>query len=238
MDSRAIASLGELNRYFSMVTYGVGSEEQTLMQIYALRYEIYCLECGFLAEDHYPDGLERDAYDIRSAHFAAENRENMVAGTVRLVLGRDDESFPFEEFCGVYNDFCAPPAAMSAEVSRLAVHKHYRRRIGDTKWGFNEAKTASPVAGVERRANCPMVVLGLYRQMYRYSREHGIRYWYAAMEKSLARALARFDFVFVPIGPETNYYGPVIPYIADLSELEDRLQRTKPDLLAWFRSGD
>ena len=71
--------------------------------------------------------------------------------------------------------------------------------------------------------------------MYRYSVDHGIRYWYAAMERSLVRALSRFEFIFNPIGLETDYYGPVAPYLADLRELERRLDVSNPDLMAWFR---
>jgi hypothetical protein len=41
--------------------------------------------------------------------------------------------------------------------------------------------------------------------------------------------------VFTPIGMETDYYGPVTPYIADLRELEVRVGKSNPELLEWMR---
>ena len=49
------------------------------------------------------------------------------------------------------------------------------------------------------------------------------------MEKPLARSLSRMGFDFNPIGPETDYYGPVTPFMADLEEILANLL-----LLAWF----
>ena len=72
--------------------------------------------------------------------------------------------------------------------------------------------------------------------MYIYSINNGIRYWYAAMERSLARALTRMNFAFNQVGPQTDYYGPVAPYMADLRELETRVGASDPALLAWMRS--
>ena len=55
-------------------------------QIAALRYEVYCLECGFLSPEAYPGKLEVDDYDGRSLHVAAFDPEGQLVGAVRLVL--------------------------------------------------------------------------------------------------------------------------------------------------------
>ena len=86
MDRNAAASLGALAKYFSLHSYDCGSGVAELNDLYALRYQIYCLECHFLNAARYPDGLETDAYDARSAHFSATNAEGVVAGTARLVM--------------------------------------------------------------------------------------------------------------------------------------------------------
>jgi N-acyl amino acid synthase of PEP-CTERM/exosortase system len=70
--------------------------------------------------------------------------------------------------------------------------------------------------------------------MYRHSRQNGIRYWYAAMERSLARSLEKMGFKFVPIGPQVDYYGPVTPHMVDLNDLDERLKRENKFLAAWF----
>jgi N-acyl amino acid synthase of PEP-CTERM/exosortase system len=97
-------------------------------------------------------------------------------------------------------------------------------------------KTIRPSSTVrrDRRGNSPLLLLGMYREMYRYSRQNGIRYWYAAMERSLARSLEKMGFRFVPIGPQVDYYGPVTPHMADLDELLGRLKRENKFLAAWF----
>jgi N-acyl amino acid synthase of PEP-CTERM/exosortase system len=74
----------------------------------------------------------------------------------------------------------------------------------------------------------------LYRAMFQYSRENGIRYWYAAMERSLARLLGRYGFDFTPIGPQVDYYGPVTVYMADLRALEEKVSVADPALFKWF----
>ena len=77
--------------------------------------------------------------------------------------------------------------------------------------------------------------MSLYRQIFSYSRANGIRYWYAAMERPLARTLALANITFEPIGPQADYYGPVSPYLADLKETEAHLSRHQPDFLDWLK---
>jgi N-acyl amino acid synthase of PEP-CTERM/exosortase system len=163
-------------------------------------------------------------------------------GTARLVFSADRAHFPFESHCPAFPDFEFPPAELAVEVSRLAVSRTYRRRAGDTRDGVNEQEIGERPSGAppgvqEKRVNAPLLVLGLYREMYRYSRENGIRYWYAAMERSLTRVLGHYGFAFTPIGPESDYYGPVTPYIGDLQKIEEDLEQSNPDLLWWFRYG-
>jgi N-acyl amino acid synthase of PEP-CTERM/exosortase system len=223
-------------------------EEEMFREIAKLRYEVYCAECKYLEETQYESGLETDDFDARSIHVAAQNRDGLVVGTVRLVMASSVDAFPFEEHCAVYPDFNFPPKELCAEVSRLIVKKEFRRRPGDTLQGvtkeFQEKGSAvdiSPqtqavaISHKERRNRSPEIMLGMYREMYRYSLQNGIRYWYAAMEKGLARLLDRMGFHFVPVGPETDYYGPVTTYMADLRQVEDALKNANKFLLAWFQ---
>ncbi len=238
----AAKALEALTKYFVLRTHDCGGDPSELRDIYSLRYQIYCLECGFLEASSYPEGIEIDEFDERSAHFSAYNSSQEVAGTARLVLPREGTGFPFHEHCTFFDEFEAPATADSGEVSRLAVRAEYRRRSGDSMAGVNTSHLKGPgvrdsAPGGERRVNAPLLVLGLYRQMYRYSCERGIRYWYAAMEQSLARVLRIYGFRFEAIGPERDYYGPVTPFLGDLRRFEEDLERSNPGLLWWFRSG-
>lgn len=203
-------------------------------EISAFRFQVYCQECKFLPEQDYPEGLELDAFDAASSHYFSANRRDELVGYVRLVQAKANSGFPFYEHCpDVLSGVELPPAAESAEISRLMVHPAYRRRKGDTLAGVT-IYDDSLMSDEERRAKSPQILLSMYRQMYRYSRVHGIRYWYAAMEKFLSRSLAMFGFDFKQVGPEVDYYGPVATYVADLRELERSVQANNPYLLQWM----
>jgi len=241
MGSIAARVLGALDDYFELEALPPGVPASALEELYGLRFKVFCEECGFLSPTAYPDCLECDVYDPAAAHFAARNVDGRVIGTSRLVRVDVGDPFPFEAHCRPFPEFKPPDPMQSAEVSRLAVDASYRRRSGDTLSGVNPADLEGPrvagKSGSDKRVNAPLLVLGLYREMYRYSRANGIRYWYAAMERPLARTLALYGFVFKPIGPEQDYYGPVTPYLGDLRDLEELVRGYNPKLLDWFQHG-
>ena len=226
--------------YFSKVLRG-NMESFLLKEIYRLRYEVYCLECEYLQAKDFNEGLESDDYDDCAIHFAAYTMDDNIVGTVRLVQPGEHQPYPFEGHCKVFDNFNLPPRANAAEISRLVVRKTFRRRRGDSMEGISKdfvekGTTASiqPPTANETRGNSPLLLLGMYREMYRHSRANGIRFWYAAMERSLARSLEKMGFKFVPIGPKVDYYGPVTPHMVDLNDLNERLQKDNKFLAAWF----
>jgi len=222
--------------YFRSREIGLPADAELMRRAHEFRFQVYCLECGFLTPENYPDQQESDKYDRDAAHFCASDRSGAIAGYVRLVRATPEQSFPFRSHCTALLDgITLPPDSECAEISRLMVSQHYRRRQGDILAGLTVTEN-SVAARQERRNNSPQILLSLYRQMYIYSINNGIRYWYAAMERSLARALTRMNFAFNQVGPQTDYYGPVAPYMADLRELETRVGASDPALLAWMRS--
>lgn len=206
-----------------------------MVRIQRLRFEVYCEECGFLPASDYPGGRESDSYDEASAHFCAIDRNGDLAGYVRLVPPDASGRLPFQDHCAALFETTRLPVPQdSGEVSRLMVPKRYRRRKNDTLAGVT-VNTGEPTPD-DRRSSTPQIMLSLYRQMYLYSVDNDVRYWYAAMERYLGRTLMLMGFAFEAIGPETDYYGPVAPYLADLRVLEERLAKGCPELLGWFRT--
>lgn len=212
-----------------------------LAPLQRLRYEVYCLEQAFLDAAAYPDGIESDHHDANSAHVAARMRDGGLVGTVRLVCPGEGQAFPFEAQCQVFEQVVLPPRAESAEISRLIVHKSFRRRAPGAR--TQDGEDAPRREGGRRlrsrrgRGNSPLLLLGMYRALYRYSVANGIRYWYAAMESSLARSLDKMGFPLAPIGPEGDYYGPVTLHMVDLRDLERRLAAASPFMMTWFAGG-
>ena len=106
------------NKYFEVVS--VDTPEK-LMQVYRLRYEVYCKEAlipGFHPED-YPEGLEYDQYDERSVHSLLMHKPSgLIAGTVRIILpdqDKPDTKFPLEKFAS--NLFYTNMASLERSVS-------------------------------------------------------------------------------------------------------------------------
>lgn len=212
----------------------VDASPDWMEEAFKLRYQVYCLERDFLAASDYPSEMESDEFDSHSEHFSAYDRMEQIAGSVRLVRHSEHLGYPFQAHCPVYPDVTLPPDGEAEEISRLVVSKNYRRRREDNWIGINEEDVQPPPDIAAKRGGHPIIVLGLYRAMFAYSRANGVRYWYAAMERSLARLLGRYGFDFTQIGPQVDYYGPVAVYLADLRALEARVSAENPTLFKWF----
>lgn len=212
-----------------------GTDTARMRDIHRFRFDVYCLEQAFLPPSDYPDQMESDAHDSSAAHFAAFNAAGDMVGYVRLLRAGAGQQLPFSLHCpNLLPGVQMPPMAQSAEVSRLMVSKAYRRRRGDLLAGV-AAPEEEAVPATERRNPTPQIMFSLYRAMFRYSLHQGLRYWFAAMERPLARALAHMGFAFQQVGTEGDYFGPVAPYLADLQALQQRVGALNPDLLRWLQ---
>lgn len=202
-----------------------------------LRFQVYCLECNFLAPEGFPQGMESDEHDADAAHFYAFDAHDDLVGYVRLVHADVHGRFPLQAHCRLDPSQTLAHPSQAAEVSRLMVRRDYRRRRGDRLAGVTAAQHRAVLAG-ERRHQAPQILLSLYRQMYAYSCRNGIRVWYAAMDRALFRSLKRLSFCFTPLGPQSDYFGPVIPYMGDLLHIEREVGVRYPGLLHWLQSSE
>lgn len=214
--------------------FSCASSSSVLHAAQALRYQVYCHEARFLDPDDYPNGIEIDGYDEHSCHFVvARNVGGAVVGTMRLILPGKN-TFPLDEHCILTPEKMAGiPRDKTAEISRLAMSKKYRRDVDAHKACRDRRKhLQDPDNWFD--AN---LIFELYRLMYQQSKRSGIEYWLAAMGKPLERLLSRCSLVFTQIGPEVDYYGPVTPYLGVISEIEQHLTRTNPPLLRYMLQG-
>ena len=90
--------------YQSHFDFSVIDDAIYLRDSYALRYEVYCHERGFLAPENYPLKLETDPYDDRAIHVGGINKQGVMAGTVRLVLP-SEQGFPLLEHCKLFHKY-------------------------------------------------------------------------------------------------------------------------------------
>jgi len=188
----------------------VNSEDSVLVEwVYRVRYEVYCLECGFENPENYLSGMEWDQYDPYSIHFIALDDSCGAVGTVRLILD-SQLGFPIEKHCQISIRGDQLPRHRGAEISRLAV---------------------------TRQCRCPEITLGLWKSVYLESKRLGILYWYAAMERKLERLLRKSRLVFEQIGVVVDYNGLRAPFIGRIASLGEGLATESPGMYGYFREG-
>jgi len=214
-----------LHQYFELVHCDT---DDLRMQAYQLRYQIYVLETGYeraadcrLAEDRQGRAvhLEQDEFDARSDHFLLKHRRTgLYAATARLILPSPLDSaapYPIELHCPLdqpIND--AGVRARLGEISRFAVSKEFKRRIGEMGTLSGVAENVENYFGNDERRVVPHISLGLIAAVMRMVEQHHITHCYAVMEPALVRLLSRFNLNFNRIGPDVEYHGIRVPCLA------------------------
>jgi N-acyl amino acid synthase of PEP-CTERM/exosortase system len=219
-----------MSKYFTGLV--LDEVPQLLEESYRLRYDVYCRDRRFLPAGDYPDHSERDTFDGHSVHVGVVNTQGGVVATARLVE-MSDAGLPLFSHCTLFPDQTPldDPARRVVEVSRLCVSRVYNRRAGDEFYslGSHPPRTDGP----ERRGGGE-IVLALYKALYQASKRRGFTHWLAATEKSLQRLFVKYGFPFRTIGPESDYYGLVAPYLMDLGEFDSVITSHRIPLLSEF----
>jgi len=221
---------------------------ELLESSYRLRYQVYCLERGFLRPEDYPLGLETDEFDPVSSHVGAVDAHGELAGTARLVRNTA-AGFPLFHHCSLFAHEKALDIASDrlVEVGRLSVSRHYRRRLTDGALNGGNAPNPRRSAGYQgknRRQARGDLLLTIIKAVYQQSKRMGATQWLAATEPSLQRVLARYGVPFRQIGPESDYFGLVAPYRMDVEEFDQaivsgrfpELESFAIDLEPWLRA--
>ena len=226
---RQVASKAEMMENYNCRFAVISADTLGLReQAYRLRYQVYCIENKFENPHDHQREQEMDEFDDRSVHSVIIDRlSRTVTGTVRLILPDPksiEESFPIQRVCNhpLLQRYRLLNSERSAEISRFAISKDFCRRAED----FHPILLSRD----ERRAAMPNLTLGLMNGIVRMSAEHGISEWFAVMEPTLLRLLARFGIYFSPIGPMVDYHGMRQPCHAVMSNLLERVRKERPEV--------
>ena len=208
-----------------------------IAQAQRIRYDVYCREFHFEKEENCPGGLEKDEYDQTSIHcLVIHKASNAPAGCVRLVKIPSDNPallLPLERFCGhsLRHETLHPalmPRQKLCEISRLAVHTAFRRRLGESAspLGSNRIVFGEELIEEERRT-FPLISIALIAAstalMVLSDRPH----LFIMVESWLATLMRRVGLDFVQVGEEINYHGPRAAYYIDVERM---LRGMKGDL--------
>jgi len=204
-----------------------------------LRYAVYCEELGYEDRHAFSDGRERDAYDNQSRHcYLLHKASGRAIGCFRLILSPDGNSpLPFENVCANHlEDGPLTPATISrlryGEISRLAVHSDFRRRIGEQQSPFGIAADAD--ANVDSR-HYPLVAIGLFLGASALALNIGLERIYVMMEPRLARLLRSCGIVFTQVGEVMDYHGRRGPFVITGDALFQSLASESKELLETLR---
>jgi N-acyl amino acid synthase of PEP-CTERM/exosortase system len=221
LDSNSVNDLNELyQQYFTVVR----AETSTLRErVHRLRYQVYCVENPFEDPAQNLSGLEIDADDERSDHILLVHRPSGDdAGTARVILPPLEGAcrpLPIEHVLSGdgHRYFDQLPRHSTAEISRFAVSKAFRRRRGEERY----ADVADPFTarGDGDRRFMPFITFGLVRGILEICLEYGISHIAAVMEPPLIRILSRFGLMFEPVGGLVSYHGLRQPCVASLTEM-------------------
>lgn len=197
---------------------------ELLRKAYRLRYEAYCIENPFENPEQQIDQCEIDKYDDHSEHtLLLHRRTGEVAGTSRVILPLRSEfrSLPIATLLNSadrcrFGEFLT---AETAEISRFAILRRFRRRYGEeasAKVGFTENGSVSEIS---ERHLLPFIIFGLLRGVFGICLEFGITNLAAVMEPPLIRIFRRLGLDFMPIGSLVEHHGLRQPCVARLADL-------------------
>ena len=215
------------NKYFDVIT---DDKPWVVDEAFKLRYQVYCVEQGFENSSHFKGEMEFDDFDYRSVHGIVRHLSSGVtAATVRLVLpDRDNPEvpFPIEKHCSDSLSlapllFKGIPRHSIAEISRFAVSRNFKRRLGEagSVAGIGADHERYEKQDLRGKRVIPHLILGLFVAIVKMSAERHINYWYAVMDVSLLRLLSRFGINFVPIGGLVDYHGMRQPCFGNVDDV-------------------
>jgi N-acyl amino acid synthase of PEP-CTERM/exosortase system len=213
-------------RYFSVV---LADTPDLLEQVYRLRYQVYCVERAFENPHNHFAKQEMDEYDRQSVHAALVHRPSgTVCGCVRLILPREGRPLPITKFVPGHAA-AALETRRTAEVSRYAVSKAFRRRTGESDYPDVRFGDLGPS---ELRRLVPHITLGLMLAVATLSEHCGISHLAAVLAPALLRLLRTCGMNFVTLGPLVEHHGTRQPCFAAIDDLLKGVKATHP---AYFK---
>jgi N-acyl amino acid synthase of PEP-CTERM/exosortase system len=206
---------------------------ELLSEAHRIRYQVYCVEKPFENPAEHLDGRERDEFDSHSVHgLLVHAASNAPVGTVRLVMhkpGARGGSLPIHRLCqhpDVHNP-AVLPLATTAESSRFAISKVYRR---GTEEGRSLGSCELQDIQSDSTRLIPHITVGLITIALQLAVAHGITHICAMMEPALLRLLCRFGIRFKPLGAQVECHGWRQPCYTTVSKMLSDIERERQDL--------
>ena len=217
------------NKYFEIVP---AISDELKIEVYKLRYQVYCIENAFLNSENYPDNLEFDEFDQRSIHYLIRHRKSGdYAGTARLILPDADnpeQPLPLELHCKI--DDIAMMQTINrvylGEASRLGVSKTFKRRQSESAIDLDNNDYC---LAAELRS-FPLISFALIACLIKACHENNINYLFGTLEPAWFRFLSSAGIHFTKIGPLSDYHGDRLPGVIKITDLLNSVAKKNMDV--------
>jgi len=193
-------------------------------EVFRIRHSVYCEDLQF--ESTRPDGREIDHYDAHSVHCLLRTATEPFrpVGCTRVVLTnpRDPAApLPFEVSCAAALDrSIIDPARLPreriAEISRLAVHRDYRRRRGEE---HTPVHIDNSDFSDGERPRFPFVPTSLLLGAVALAELSGIDSVFVLTEPRLAAHFGKLGVEVIQIGQPIEHRGRRIPSVMHVEEI-------------------
>jgi len=193
----------------------LGCEDERV-QAYHLRHRIFCRELKWVPGRE--DLLETDDYDEYAVSFGVFDRESRLAAYLRLIMPQRPFMLEKEFLPLVGPGHRIRREDDRAEISRLCVAPEARR---------SRVVSSSGAYGVS---------MFLFKGVYHWCVDNGIRHLYAVTEEKVYRLFCAKGFPYRLIGEPTRMADGVtaMAVIMDWREFETLNASRRPRMLRWF----
>lgn len=231
--SNSVSLRASFHQYFAVVP---AETEELLHETFKIRYQVYCEELGYEDKNSFRDQEEVDGFDPVSQHcLLLHKSSNIYAGSIRLVSAVKNR-LPFESLYGVHAfrsesiDFRQLDPLTYAEISRIAVISHFRRRKDEQN--TPAGVIPEPESHETERRSFPLIAFGLYLSAAGMGLNSGLERVFAMMEPRLARRLRIYGINFQQIGPEIEHRGKRAPFQITRAQLSQGIAADISGLLS------
>lgn len=182
--------------------------------IYRLRHKVYCETLRY--EPVYPNGIEKDDFDIRSHHVAITHLKlGSVIGCTRVVnCFEQNDKLPVELLANkqlLDSEFHPEKFGRKniCEISRLAVDQEFKEDLEDVT--------------AQEKSLYPYIALHLYYSSLKLAAESNRPNVYLLSETKLIRSMRLVGINIIPIGDYVAHNGLRRPCYINAQEFVDNL---------------
>lgn len=215
---KALKEANHISQHFlSFFTPIYARNEEDIKGAHKIRHDVFCEELQLFKVEE--TEFESDPYDDYAKQCVIKHQgTNAYAGTVRMIMPATlEQTLPIEKIATNYitkkeylpSNFKREEVC---EISRIAIHKSFRRREMDK---FEGAATGAINEHTysELELRCfPLLAVGLYMSTAAACMLEGKKHAFFMVEPRLAKSMTHIGIKLIKIGDEFEYVGTRAPY--------------------------